>query len=286
MSQTRLNVFSSVDGASIPKTFHVAAQVTQEVPQERQDFLAGEVGRVELDIPSQATTGGRDGDSRNRRDPVPFVAVPEPRGLADRRPRLGHSGDKQEAAFIEKDQVRVPRVGFFVYAARSSSSSVQSPLRPAGSHGVRVFASSTLIPQTSHARREWTGSESRNVCGSLLRPVSTSRDRWNSRRPAILSAESASAVLSAPRTSGRVVLRSALAATRAGLAAGTCDTSGRPNLYWHSAWRRPFGRACPLSASQWLDVFAFPTAGAFHEVSCPIHVSIIYRKINMIPVEP
>lgn len=146
MSQKRLNVFSSVDGASIPKKFHVAAQVTQEGPQERQDFLAGDVGRVELDIQSQATTGGRDGDSRNRRDPVPLVAVPEQRGLADRRPGLGHIGDKQEAAFIEKDQVSVPRVGFFVSAARSSSSSVQAPLHPAGSLVVRVFASSTLIP--------------------------------------------------------------------------------------------------------------------------------------------
>lgn len=114
LSQKRLNVVSSVDGASSPKKSYVAAPVTLEVPKERQDFLAGEVGRVELDIQSPATTGGRDGDSRHRRDPVPLVAVPEQRGRANLHPRLGHSGDKQEAAFIEKDEVSGPCGGLFV----------------------------------------------------------------------------------------------------------------------------------------------------------------------------
>ena len=279
--QELLDDVSPVNGASIPDEFHVAPQVTQKVAQELAYFFAPDVGGMELRVESHALALGRHRDARDGRDSIARVAVPKQGRFAHRCPGLGDVGNQQKAAFVEKRQMGVTFLGFFLYAARWFSSSAQSLLRSAGSPGARVSANSTQAQRTSHAKRGWAGSESRNAGESLPRSASTSKDRWSTRRPAIPSPESASVFPSGARTTGTDVLRSVWAEVHAARASCAFDTSARPNSGWHSKKQRRPGTAFPLSASQWPDVFASPNGDAFHEVSCPkaydlfVNVSIV-----------
>src|ERR1035437_2208816 len=234
---------SPVDGASIPHQFDVSTQVAQEMPQELEHLLALDVGDMELGVEPQTLALRRHGDTGNSRDPLPGVAVPEQGSLAHRRPGLGDVGNKQESAFIEERQMGVTLLGFFLYAARWSSSIARWRLRPAGSLAVLVSASSIGVQRTLRARREWFGSERQNVCESRPQFGSRSIGRWNSRRLAILSTGFASAFLSAIRISGRDVPRSVLPEAHAVPSSCRCDTTERPISSWRSRWRRPSGTA-------------------------------------------
>jgi hypothetical protein len=259
---------ASMDAASIPDQFDVAPQVTQKVPQELEDFLAFDVGGVELSIESQTLALGRHGDAGDRRNSIPCVAVPEQGRLAHGRPGFDDVGDEQESAFVEERQMSVTLLGFFLYSARWFSSSARWLLRPAALPASRVSASSTEALQTSDARRAWSDNEYRIACESRPQFGSKSTSRWSIRQLAILSVRFVSTFLSAVLRCGKGVLCSVSAEVHAVRASGEFDSIGRPNLSWRSAWPRRLGRASRLSASRWHDVFVFLAAGSFHGVSC------------------
>ena len=106
--------------------------MTEKMSKKFDNLQARDIGLVKPDVESQLFEGRRDGDSRNGRNLVPLVTVPENRRLSDRRPGFSHVGNEEKAAFVQKNQVSLKPLRFFLSVARSHASSGKWLSRPAG----------------------------------------------------------------------------------------------------------------------------------------------------------
>lgn len=150
------DVRAPMDTAPIPEEYDLPSQVAQKVAKETDDFHAGNVGRVEADIQAHAFARRRDRDAGDCGDPIPFITVPQNRRITQGRPGLANVGDEEKAAFVEEDEMG-PK-SFFLYEAKSASSSVRWLPRLSAGHVAPASASSILDSSaTGRYSRDGTG---------------------------------------------------------------------------------------------------------------------------------
>jgi hypothetical protein len=110
----RANEGPLVNPAVVPEDDDRPAQVMQEVPEKLADLGLADVGAVHAVVEAEAMSTRTHRDAGNDREAV--VALPEAqqRGLPARRPGLAHTGDQEEARFVDEDEVGAqPRGVFF-----------------------------------------------------------------------------------------------------------------------------------------------------------------------------
>lgn len=122
---------ASVDPAVVPEDDHRPAQMAQQVAQEGADLRVVDVGGVELVVETQAPAQWADGHGGDHGELVVSLPTAQQRGLPPRRPGLAHTGDQEEARFVEEDEVGTqPRSVFFTRGqARRFQWAIRASLR-------------------------------------------------------------------------------------------------------------------------------------------------------------
>lgn len=119
------NLAAAVDGAAIPEQVHGAAQVPEQVLEERADVEASEIAGATAEIERQAPPLGRHRHPAADREAVVPVAVPQIRRLPSGRPGPAHVGDEQKTALIDEDEMGATSSGVFLSGAIPHASSAR-----------------------------------------------------------------------------------------------------------------------------------------------------------------
>jgi hypothetical protein len=107
------NRLALVDRTPIPKQYHRAAEMAEQMPDEVADLGMLDVLRVEAVVQPETTAERAYGDSRDDGDPVSPLAVVQERRLSARGPRLADARDQEEARLVGEDEVGTQPPGFF-----------------------------------------------------------------------------------------------------------------------------------------------------------------------------
>ena len=255
----------------IPEQHNRSAQVLEQMPKELGHLRGADVFvSIESGIECELFAFGRD---RKRGDGGDFMSPPpgnsQDRRLPARGPGANDVGNQQEPAFIEEGEMGAKSFGLFLYEARRSVSSGQSPPRPSPAPAFR--ASGNSIPGSPSASTDWlSSSESQTASRPPGPPASESRGRSDSPAPAPPSAESPPVVFSRGRTGAEGDLGLAGDGVPPFLASGRPDTTAPPNSERSLPRQRQPDRSCLIGATQWLSACASPTHLLCHGVSCPV----------------
>lgn len=117
---------------------HVTPKMTQEVSEERTDFVVLDVLRMTLKVQTHSAAPGCDRDSGDDGDTVSAIAMLDERGLAPGRPGLPEGRNQQESRLVDENEVGTqPRSVFFrrgqsLRFQRSIASSSRSRARRSG----------------------------------------------------------------------------------------------------------------------------------------------------------
>lgn len=174
----------AMNRSAIPHQVNRTPNLSQQLTQEHNHFLSGDIAAMELSIQGQVVATGRDCDARNNREPIPPVAMSQNRSLANRCPRSPDSGNKQKAAFVKECQVCAPFPGVFLYAARRNASNRRWRPRRVAWRVVLAFERSTATRWPRVAR--WlTGNSAHQRFSPRWRQfVAGSTVRWDILPPA------------------------------------------------------------------------------------------------------
>jgi hypothetical protein len=159
-------------------------------------------------------------------------------------PRFTDIGYEQESAFIDKHDMCLKFLGFFLYAARSCISSMLWPFRPVARLAVPVFDSSTRNRGVTFSILRHGYTEFRNRIESFVRCVAVSTGPW-SIRPRRLPGEAfSSAFLSDGGLKGMAVPIEHGSECPVCRSSDRLDASARPNSETLSISAPPYGMVC------------------------------------------
>lgn len=133
-----LDLGTIVDGPSVPQQDDGTGDMAQEMLEEPDDLLHGEVFLVELHVQSHPAPTRRHRERGDDRDLIPLVVVTQDRSLPDRGPGLPQIGDEEETALVEEGEMGAQPPGLFSTAGhlcrfqRSILTSSRSTARRSG----------------------------------------------------------------------------------------------------------------------------------------------------------
>ena len=104
---------AAMDGAAVSQHHDVTAEVTQQQAQEGSNFKMAEVVEMAVTVETTPLALGAHRHRRDGRNPVVAVAVEKQRGLSAGRPGPAHGRGEQEAALVQKSQMRSQPARFF-----------------------------------------------------------------------------------------------------------------------------------------------------------------------------
>jgi hypothetical protein len=117
-SEQRGQCWAAMNGAAVPQQHDVAAELTQQQPQEGSDFEVAEGVEMEVTVEPESLALGAHRHGGDGRDAVVAVAVDEPRRLGAGRLGPAHGRGQQEAAFVQKSQIGSQPARFFLIAVQ------------------------------------------------------------------------------------------------------------------------------------------------------------------------
>lgn len=175
-----------VDRSPVPQKDNGASEMSKEVSKETKHLQAREVFGVEPDIQSHSPSFGRYPKGIDGGDTILPVEMAKQGCVAFRCPCAFEIRDKQEAAFIEENQMGPKFLGFFLSGAICSSSSVRWSPGPSVRPDALVSGSSNPdSSEVSRHGRDDTGH--RNVSRSTWRCAQESTGLCCNRLPGGLS---------------------------------------------------------------------------------------------------
>ena len=257
-----------MDCSAIPEKHHISFKVTKEVAKEIDNLHTGNIDRMEIDVQSQTFTIRGNSNARDDGDPIPLIMVPENGSFSHGRPGLSDVGDEQKSGFIEKGQMGFKFLGFFLYAAKWSSSSEQWPLRLSPALCVPASGNSTPVP-SSTTIHDLGDSVPRNAFRLPWPSSLASTDRWSNLLTEVLSPGFAAVSSSAMAITRVDVQALAWVEARLSPSSDRLGTSVPPNSKKISVLRQWNDNCVPPSARQWLDASSFPVVWMSRRVSCP-----------------
>lgn len=107
------NRLAPVDRTPIPKQYHRAAEMAEQMPDELANLGMLDVLRVKAVVQAEMATARADGEPRDDGDPISPLAVVQERRPSARGPGLVHTGDQEEARLVGEDEVGTQPRGFF-----------------------------------------------------------------------------------------------------------------------------------------------------------------------------
>jgi len=132
------NPVSLVDADLVPEENDGAAEMVQQVPEERAHLIVPDVLRVDLEVEADPLALGRNADPGDDREAIVAVAVADDRRSRTRCPGLAQGRDQEEARLVDEDDAGTqPRSVFFTRGQsfrfqRSMRSSSRSRARRSG----------------------------------------------------------------------------------------------------------------------------------------------------------
>jgi hypothetical protein len=149
----------SMDLSAIPEQHDRAAQVTEQVPEKRDDFGPRDVAQVQVEVQPEAVTLRGHGERRDDGDFLMPITMSKTRSLPDGRPGLADVGDEQEPALIEEREMSTSACGVFLTGAIPPASTGRWNRNP---RCHRVHAG---VRQQKRQRGPWRR-ETGNQCGA------------------------------------------------------------------------------------------------------------------------
>lgn len=144
LSQKRLYFLALMNRRFVPDQHDGAAYPSQQMLQEFNDLVAGQITLVRLGPQADSASAGRDQQSANRIDPlVVLKAGPNLGRLSSRRPGSFEGTDQRLPIFVNKYKGCTQVTPLFLSWARDTVSSGQSRPRHAGRSAAVVFDNST-----------------------------------------------------------------------------------------------------------------------------------------------
>jgi hypothetical protein len=134
---------TAVNAAAIPQEVHGAAQMAEQMLEERADIEPREVAGLPAEVEGHAAPPGRDAQPGTDRQAVAAVAVAQIRGLALGGPGPTDVGDEQEPAFVDEDQMGATSSGVFLSGASLPASTARWQPRPAPRPAARASGNSS-----------------------------------------------------------------------------------------------------------------------------------------------
>ena len=261
-----LNLFPSVNSASVPQENNRSPKMMKQVFEERVDIQSCKIPGSKLKIQGQTFPFWRYGQSIDGRNTILFVKVVEKGSLPFRRPSPSNVRNEQKTRFIKEDQMGPKSVGVFLYAANGISSNERSLPRLFVKHAALASDSSTPSLQ-GVSTRGWDDSERRTVGGSPWPPGLKSINRSDTPQP--------EGRLKGVGQDGLFELWSASEDGQAWVEALTLqppsldrpEAIGIPNSLKHLKPVLWLAGSCPPWTNEWPAGAAFPVALGFHEVS-------------------
>jgi hypothetical protein len=266
VGQERTDFAPSMDRAAIPEQVDRAAQMTEQVLEERSDVEAAEILRATPEIQRHTPPLGRHRQPAANREAIVTVAVAHARGLSRGGPGASDVGDEQEPALIYEDEMGATSSGVFLSGASRPASSGRWRPRPARRHGAPASGNST--PARSAPSRHALGDTARRTPReSVWPPAAASRDPSGTRRAAGPGPAASRVGASAPGTVAQDVPGWVWRPAPGDPSAGTPATIERPNSRPPQCdARRPRGSGPTLTAGP-RDDGASPVAWTFQVVA-------------------
>lgn len=143
-----------VDAAIVPEHDDRPAQVTEEMAEKLTDLGLVDIRPMQAVVESEVSAARTDREAGNHREPIVPLPETQQRGVAPRRPRLAHTGDQEEARFVDEDEVGAqPRSVFFT---RGQSRRFHSLMRASSRWRARVSGFWWLQPSVCISRPTWS----------------------------------------------------------------------------------------------------------------------------------
>ncbi len=244
------------------------AEMKEKMAQKDCHLDTPNVPLLKVVIKPQMSSLGRNGKSRERRNPFPFVEVIQSRRLPLRSPSPAERRDEKETALIQKYQMGAKCGGFFLWPANDTSSNVRFLPRPVP--GLSVPASGNSSPSLlTVARYGWDDTGLQKSFESLPPPVASSTVPSDSQQPLGPSRESQQVAVFLPLKAWEDALEPVCNLALFLLSVGRPVASETRSLPMSTLFLPPPIKSCPLLAIGWLGGDAFPIAEGFLEVSCP-----------------
>ncbi len=133
-----LDLGALVNGSPIPQQEDGTGDVAQQMLEESQHFMGGQVFLVELNVQSRPAPTRRHRERGDGRDLIPLVVMAQDGSPPDRGPSLPQIGDEEEAALVEEGEMGAQppslffRAGHLCRFQRSIFSSSRSTARRSG----------------------------------------------------------------------------------------------------------------------------------------------------------
>jgi hypothetical protein len=238
------DVTSFMDRAIIQNQNHMLAQMPQQVPHENGNIGAVDIMGMKSDIQAKPIAVGRHGKTANDRNLLMLIAMSEYRRTSCGSPRFTDIGYEQESAFIDKHDMRLKFLGFFLYVATSCISSMLWPFRPVARLAVPAFDSSIRNRGVTFSIRLHAYTELRNRIESFVRYAGASTSLWSIRLWQLLGEVFSSTFLSDEGLNGMVAPSGRGGRFRSCLSCDRLDTTVPPNSGTLSISAPPYGMVC------------------------------------------
>lgn len=268
--QEGFHICPPVDETFIPNQDNMPAQMAQQIPQERDDFPAGDIVSMKTDIQTQTAAARGYGDTPDGRNFITAVAVTQDWRTALGGPRFPDIWYEQETTFVQKDDMRVKLSGFFLYGAMSCASTVLWLFRLFARHVFPAFGSSIRNRGVTSSIRRHAYTEFHSRPESAVRYVSASIARWSTLRHRPLSIIFPLAAVSVVRSNGKAAPISLDCGFLSVLFSGKPDTNALPNSGKLSPFEKRHGTFCLNGACLWPADDVFPVLRDSHVVSYPV----------------
>lgn len=256
-----------MDRCVIPDQNDWTAHVPQQMSQEVNDLLAGQVAAIRLGAQFDLASARRDEQRADRIDTrVVLNAGPNSRRLTAGCPSALERADQRLPIFINKHKGCAQVTPLFLSTAKCIASNARSPCHPAEKR--RVAASDNSSPcGVTHAKRRWadTGRQTTSRSHARSAPTSSSLPHTLGRRP--LSAASVLAVSTVEQTSGQDVRDGLCSVFGVGRSAPRV-ASGERCVCWRRRHVLPRLDFCLAVIRRGLVSGVRLTVDRFHLVSC------------------
>lgn len=143
-----------VDSAIVPEHDDRPAQVPEEMAEKLTDLGLVEVGAMHPVVEAEVPTARADREAGNHREPIVPLPEAQQRGVPPRSPGLAHTGDQEEARFVDEDEVGTqPRSVFFT---RGQSRRFHLVMRASSRWRARASGFWWLHPSVCISRPTWS----------------------------------------------------------------------------------------------------------------------------------
>ena len=150
----RPNGRAFVDAAIVPQHDDRPAQVTEEMAEKLTDLGLVDVRPMQAVVETEVSAARTDREAGNHRETIVPLPETQQRGVPPRRPGFAHTGDQEEARFVDEDEVGAQPCS--VFFTRDQSRRFHLVMRASSRWSARASGFWWLHPSVCISRPTWS----------------------------------------------------------------------------------------------------------------------------------